>query len=64
MTQDIAIKVSADKVECIINGTTVGTYDKAAVVGEGKLKSLDGVYGLRFGHNTEAVVSGLKLTKN
>ena len=64
VTQDIAIKVSGDKVECIINGTTVGTYDKAAVVGEGKLKSLDGVYGLRFGHNTEAHVTGLKLTKN
>lgn len=64
VTQDIAIKVSGDKVECIINGTTVGTYDKAAVVGEGKLKSTDGVYGIRFGHNTEAMVSGLKLTKN
>jgi hypothetical protein len=64
VTQDIAIKVSSDKVECIINGTTVGTYDKAAVVGEGKLKSLDGVYGLRFGHNTEAHVIGLRLTKN
>jgi hypothetical protein len=64
VTQEIAITVSGDKVECIINGTTVGTYDKAAVVGEGKLKSLDGVYGLRFGHNTEAIVTGLKLTKN
>jgi hypothetical protein len=64
VTQDIAIKVSADKVECMINGQTVGTYDKAAVVGEGKLKSTDGVYGVRFGHNTEAMVTGLKLTKN
>jgi hypothetical protein len=64
VTQDIAIKVSADKVECIINGKTVGTYDKAAVVGDGKLKSLDGAYGLRFGHNTEAMVSNFKMTKN
>ena len=64
VTQDIAIKVSGDKVECIINGKTVGTYAKADVVGEGKLKSTDGVYGIRFGHNTEALVSGLKLTKN
>ena len=64
VTQDIAIKVSPDKVECMINGQTVGTYDKAAVVGEGKLKSTDGVYGVRFGHNTEAMVTGLKLTKN
>jgi hypothetical protein len=33
-------------------------------VGEGKLKSLDGTYGLRFGHNTEVVVKGLTLTKH
>jgi hypothetical protein len=36
----------------------VGSYDKASVVGAGKLKSTDGVYGLRFGHNTEVVVTG------
>jgi len=41
-----------------VNGTVVGSYDKAAVVGAGKLKSTDGVYGLRFGHNTEVVVTG------
>ena len=29
-----------------------------------KLKSTDGVYGVRFGHNTEATVSGLTMTKN
>jgi hypothetical protein len=42
----------------------VGTYKKADIVGPGKLKSLDGVYGIRFGHNTEAHVSGLTMTKN
>jgi hypothetical protein len=41
----------------------VGTYKKADVVGAGKLKSTDGVYGVRFGHNTEATVSGLTMTK-
>jgi hypothetical protein len=30
----------------------------------GKLKSLDGIYGIRFGHNTDAHISGLKMTKN
>jgi hypothetical protein len=30
----------------------------------GKLKSTDGIFGLRFGHNTEAVVTGLAMTKN
>ena len=63
VTQEIAVSVKGDKVECAINGTVVGSYDKSAVVGEGKLKSTDGLYGLRFGHNTEAVVTGLKLTK-
>src|SRR6185369_8923163 len=51
VTQEIAVSVKGDKVECAINGTTVATYDKAALVGAGKLKSLDGVYGIRSGHN-------------
>jgi hypothetical protein len=32
-------------------------------VGAGKLKSLDGVYGIRFAHNTEGTVTGLAMTK-
>ena len=64
VTQEIAVSVKGDKVECAINGTTVASYDKSALVTAGKLKSTDGVYGLRFGHNTEAVVTGLTVTKN
>jgi hypothetical protein len=64
VTQDIAISVKGDKVECAINGAVVASYDKAALVAAGKLKSLDGVYGLRFAHNTEATVTGLTVTKN
>jgi hypothetical protein len=64
VTQEIALSVKGDKVECAINGKVVGSYDKSAVVGEGKLKSTDGLYGLRFGHNTEAIVTGLTLTRN
>jgi len=64
VTQEIALSVKGDKIECAINGQTVGTYDKSAVVGANKLTSTDGVYGIRFGHNTEAVVKGLALTKN
>ena len=41
----------------------VGTYTKADLVAAGKLKSTDGVYGIRFGHNTEATVTGLTMTK-
>jgi hypothetical protein len=64
VTQEIAMSVKGDKVECAINGQVVGSYDKSAVVGDTKLKSTDGVYGIRFGHNTDAVVKGLTLTKN
>ncbi len=55
--QDIEVSVAGDKVSCSINGTVVGTYDKATIVGAGKLKSLDGVYGIRSAHNTDIVVT-------
>jgi hypothetical protein len=42
----------------------VATYPKSALVTGGKLKSTDGVYGVRFAHNTEATVTGLSLSKN
>lgn len=61
--QDIALSVTADKIECSVNGTVVGSYPKADVVTAGKLKSTDGVYGIRFAHNTEATVSNLKMTQ-
>ena len=64
VSQEIAVSAKGGDVTCAINGTVVGTYKKADVVGAGKLKSTDGVYGIRFGHNTEATVSGLTMTKN
>ncbi len=63
VTQDIAMSVKGDTVTCSVNGAVVATYDKAALVMPGKLKSLDGVYGIRFAHNTEATVAGLAMTK-
>ena len=63
VTQLIAITVKGDKVSCSINNKVVATYAKSAVVAAGKLKSTDGVYGIRFAHNTDATVTGLKLTK-
>ena len=62
VTQEIAVSVKDNKVQCSINGTVVATYDKSALVLPGKLKSTDGVYGIRFAHNTEAVVTGRALT--
>lgn len=63
VTQQIAMSVKGDKVDCAINGVVVATYDKSAVVGAGKLKSTDGVYGIRFSHNTEGTVTDLKVTR-
>jgi hypothetical protein len=64
VTQEIAVSVTNDKVECAINGTVVASYPKADLVTAGKLTSTDGVYGIRFAHNTEASVTGLSVTKN
>jgi hypothetical protein len=63
VTQEIALSVKGDRVECSINGTVVAGYEKSALVTAGKLKSTDGVYGLRFAHNTEVNVTGLSVTK-
>ena len=63
VTQEIAMSVNGDNVTCSINGTVVGTYKKADLVAAGKLKSTDGIYGIRFAHNTEATVTGLTVTQ-
>ena len=63
VTQEIAMSVKGSSVTCSINGTVVATYDKSAVVTAGKLKSTDGVYGIRFAHNTDAVVTNFKVSK-
>ena len=63
VTQEIAMQVKGDKVSCIINGSVVKTFEKSELVVPGKLKSTDGVYGIRFAHNTDAIVTDLKVTK-
>ena len=62
VTQQISMSVKDSKVECAINGQTVASYDKSALVTAGKLKSTDGVYGVRFAHNTDGTVTGLTKT--
>ena len=64
VTQEIAMSVKGDKVSCEINGTVVASYDKSALVTAGKLKSTDGMYGLRFAHNTDVTVSGFEMKKD
>lgn len=63
VTQDIAVSVKGDKVSCTINGVEVWSDTKANLVTQGKLKSTDGVYGIRFAHNTDATVTGLTMSK-
>lgn len=62
VSQTIAMSVKGDKVTCNINGTDVATYSKADLAAKG-LKSLDGVYGIRFAHNTDAHIAGFAMTK-
>jgi hypothetical protein len=64
VSQEISLSVKGGHVACSINGTEVASYDKDAVVTAGKLKSTDGIYGIRFAHNTDATVTGLSVTKN
>jgi hypothetical protein len=42
----------------------VAGYKKVELVTVGKLKSTDGIYGVRFAHNTEVLFTGLSVTKN
>jgi len=58
VTQDIQWTVKGGRAECSINGAVIAGFDKDQLVAAGKLTSLDGVYGLRFTHNVEAIVTG------
>jgi len=61
VTQQITWTVKGGRAECSINGTVVAGYDKAQIVGAGKLQSTDGVFGIRFTHNVEAIITGFTL---
>ena len=63
VTQEISWRVKGGRAECSINGAVVAGYDRAQLVGAGKLQSTDGVYGVRFTHNVEAVITGFSMTK-
>src|SRR5579864_8352835 len=62
-TQEISWSVKGGRAECSINGPVVAGYSKAQLVSAGKLQSTDGVYGIRFTHNVEAVITGFAMTK-
>ena len=63
VTQEIAWHVKGNRAECLINGMVTAGYDKSELVSDGKLKSTDGVFGIRFTHNVEAIITGLGMTR-
>jgi len=63
VSQDIQWTVKGDRAECSINGQVVVGFNKADIVGPGKLESTDGVYGLRVSHNVNVNVTGLTAGK-
>jgi hypothetical protein len=64
VTQEIALSVQDGRVQCAINGTVVASYDRADVVAPGRLRSTDGVVGVRFGHNTDALVENFTVVRH
>jgi hypothetical protein len=63
VTQEIAMSLKGSRVGCTINGTEVWSADKAEVVGEGKLESVQGVAGIRAAHNIDVKVTDFKVTR-
>jgi len=58
VTNEVAWVVKDGRAECHINGQMAAGFDRAEIVGAGKLDSTDGVYGIRVSHNMDVVVSG------
>ena len=57
VVQAISWTVKDGAATCSINGQAVGTFDKAALAGQG-FTSTDGAYGIRVSHNVDVIVSG------
>jgi hypothetical protein len=63
VVQEVGWNVKGDSLECVINGTSVWKGTKADVTGDGKLKTTDGIAGIRVSHNSDALVTGFAVTK-
>ena len=57
-TNALEVRVSADKIEYLVNGTLVNTMPKA-----GQTAKTDGIYGVRVNHLLEVQVDGFGVTK-
>ena len=63
VTNELAVSVKGDQVECSRNGAVVATCPNAEVLTTAKLKSTDGAWGIRFAHNTDVTVTMPVITK-
>ena len=57
-TNDLEVRVGADKVDFVVNGTVVHSEPKS-----GALAKTDGTYGIRVNHMLEVQVDGLAVSK-
>ncbi len=58
-TNALEVRVMADKIDFVVNGTVVKTLPKT-----GPAAKTDGIYGLRINHHLEVQVDGLGVSKN
>ena len=54
----LEVRVGADKVDFVVNGTVVHTAPKT-----GALAKTDGLYGIRVNHQLEVHIEGLAVAK-
>lgn len=58
-TNALEVRVMADKIDFLVNGTVVKTLPKT-----GQAAKTDGMYGMRINHHLEVQVDGLGVSKN
>jgi hypothetical protein len=58
-TNALEVRVMADKIDFVVNGTVVKTLPKS-----GPAAKTDGIYGLRINHHLDVQVDGLGVSKN
>jgi hypothetical protein len=57
-TNDLEVRVKADKIEFVINGTVVTTLPKT-----GPAAKTDGIYGMRINHQLDVQIDGFGVSK-
>jgi len=63
-TNEIGWRVQGGEASCVVNGTVVKTLGHGEFMGDDKISSTDGVYGIRVSHNLELSVTGMTSGKH